>query len=193
MRQEFYKKIYSIKEFYTALYKGLRTMKYMFKAKKNKELSPEFIERIMLAVTEVNGCEICSYEHTKMALEKGMSNEEIQMLLSGNMEGVPEEEVSAIIFAQHYADTRGNPSKDSWQRVVDVYGTIKAKGILGAIRVIMIGNVYGIAFSALKSRLRGKSIKKSSLLYEVSMILSILVLLPIAFISAIIYRKNQVI
>lgn len=106
MGQEFYKKIYSLKEFYITLYKGLRTIKYMIKNKKSKQLNPDLTERIMLAVTEVNGCEVCSYSHTKMALEQGMSNEEIQMLLTGNTESIPGEEAIAIFFAQHYADTR---------------------------------------------------------------------------------------
>jgi len=182
MGQEFYKKIYSLKEFYINLYKGLRTIKYMIENKKSKQLNPDFTERIMLAVTEVNGCEVCSYAHTKMALEQGMSNEEIQRLLSGNTESIPGEEVTAIFFAQHYADTRGNPTTDSWQRVVEVYRITKALGILGAIRMIMIGNVYGIALSAFRSRLRRKTIKKSNLFYEISMILSIIIFLPVAFI-----------
>ena len=113
MGQEFYKKIYSIQELYIALYKGLRTMKYMMRNKKSKQIDQNFIERIMLAVTQVNGCEICSYGHTKLALEQGMSNKEIQMLLSGNTEGIPSEEATAIFFAQHYADNRGNPKNDT--------------------------------------------------------------------------------
>ena len=186
MGQEFYKKIYSINEFYITLYKGLRTFKYMVKNKKSKQLTPEFIERIMLAVTEVNGCEVCTYAHTKMALEQGMSNEEIQMLLSGNTENIPAEEATAIIFAQHYADTRGNPTSDSWQRLVEVYGIMKALGILGAVRMIMIGNVHGIALSAFRSRIKGQPIKKSNLLYEISMILSIIIFMPVAFINGLI-------
>jgi len=182
MGQEFYKKIYTLEEFYITLYKGLRTIKYMIENKKSKQLDPNFTERLMLAVTEVNGCEVCSYAHTKMALEQGMSNEEIQMLLSGNTENISSEEATAIYFAQHYADTRGNPTSDSWQRVVKVYGITKALGILGAIRMIMIGNVHGIALSAFRSRLRGKPIKKSNLFYEISMILSIIIFLPAAFI-----------
>ncbi|TCS82520.1 carboxymuconolactone decarboxylase family protein [Tepidibacillus fermentans] len=186
MEQKFYKKIYSVQEFYVILYKGLRTIKYMIKSKKSKELTPDFIERIMLAVTEVNGCEVCTYGHTKMALEQGMSNEEVQMLLSGITDGIPNEEVKAILFAQHYADSRGNPTVDSWKRIVEAYGTTKALGILGAIRAIMIGNAYGIALSAFRSRLRGKPIQKSNLLYEISMILSIMVFLPVAFIHGLI-------
>ena len=111
------RKLYSVPEAYWILYKGLFSVKHMFRAKKNKELPPDFIERIMLAVTEVNGCAICSYAHTKMALEAGMSNEEIQNMLSGVFDNVPTDEMAAIMFAQHYADCRGNPSQESWSRL----------------------------------------------------------------------------
>ena len=179
MAQEFYKKIYTVREFYTILYEGVRTMKYMIKAKKKKELSSEFIERIMLGVTEVNGCEVCSYAHTKMALEQGMAAEEIKQLLAGSIDEIPVEEMPAYLFAQHYADRRGD-------RIVALYGEDKAKGILGAIRAIMVGNAHGIAFSAFLSRLKGKAVKKSSLLYEITMMLSIIVYLPLTLIHALI-------
>ena len=65
------RKLYSITETYHILYDGLRTMKYLSEAKKEDLLDKQFIERIMLAVTEVNGCAICSYAHTRMALESG--------------------------------------------------------------------------------------------------------------------------
>ena len=186
MAQEFYKKIYSVREFYSILYDGVRTMKYMIKAKKKKELSPEFIERIMLGVTEVNGCEVCSYAHTKMALEQGMAAEEIQQLLAGSADEIPVEEMPAYLFAQHYADRRGYPTEESWDRIVSLYGEDKAKGILGAIRAIMVGNAHGIAFSAFLSRLKGKAVKKSSLLYEITMMLSIIVYLPLTLLHAVI-------
>ena len=179
------KKLYSVRESYWIFYNGIRTMKYMSKAKKNQELSPKFIERIMLAVTEVNDCAICSYAHTKKALESGMSNEEIQKMLTGIMDDVPEDEVAAVMFAQHYADTRGHPTLESWHRILKIYGKSRAKGILGSIRIIMIGNAYGIAWSSFFNRLRGKSDPRSSLLYETSMILGT-VLIPISIIHALI-------
>ncbi len=112
--REFGKKLYSVAESYWIFYNGIRTMKYMYKAKRNKELSKKFIERIMLAVTEVNNCALCSHAHTKKALESGMSCEEIQKLLSGIIDDVPADQVTAVLFAQHYADTRGNPTMESW-------------------------------------------------------------------------------
>ncbi len=194
MEQESYKKTYSFKEFYRILYDFLRTKKYLDKAKKNNELSRQFIERIMLAVTEVNGCEVCSYAHTKWALETGMSNEEIQRLLAGDANGIPVNEMSAILFAQHYADTKGNPTEESWERMVEVYGTT-ACGILGAVREIMFGNVYGMTASAFLSRIKGKPYKKSNPFKELGMILCIFVYFPVAFIHAVLAGliKKQII
>ena len=188
---EFGKKLYSVRESYWIFYNGIRTMKYMFRSKRKKELSPSFIERIMLAVTQVNCCAICSYAHTKKALESGMSNKEIQNMLSGIIDDVPTDEVTAVMFAQHYADTRGNPTLESWQRIVEIYGISKAKGILGSIRTIMIGNVYGIAWSSFFNRLRGRPDPRSNLLYEASMILGT-ILIPISLTHALIsdlFRK----
>lgn len=184
--REFGRKLYSVSESYWIFYNGLRTMKYMRKAKKNKELSSKFIERIMLAVTEVNDCWICSYAHTKRALESGMSNKEIQKILAGVTEDVPSDEAAAVMFAQHYADTRGHPTKESWQRIVEIYGKSKAVGILGAIRTIMIGNTYGIPWTSFINRLRGKPDPRSTFAYEVSMILSSIVFAPVSLIHALI-------
>ncbi|MDK2867587.1 MAG: hypothetical protein PWP51_2866 [Clostridiales bacterium] len=194
MEQVLYKKVYTVSAFYPILFNGLRTFRYMRQAKKEGLLDDPFIERIMLAVTEVNGCEICSYGHTKMALEIGMDEAEIKKLLTGDTSELSLEEVPAIVFAQHYADTRGVPSEEAWEKIVDYYGKPKALGILGAIRAIMVGNAYGIALSALRSRLRGKPITKGNLFgeekmrlsYELTMILSLIVYLPIALIQIIV-------
>jgi len=186
MRIGFGRKLYSVWESYRIYFKGLRTVKYMTRVKKSKDLSPEFIERIMMAVTEVNGCAICSYAHTKMALEIGMSNKEIQNILSGVMDDVPPDEIPGVMFAQHYADSRGKPSKEAWVHVVEIYGLSKAKGILGAICMIMVGNIYGIPWSSFFNRFRGKPDKRSNLLYEISMIITCILFTPIVIIHALV-------
>jgi len=178
----FGKKLYSLIEIYTILQKGIRTAPFMSKAKRKGELDSEFIERIMIAVTEVNGCAICSYAHTRMALEIGMSNEEIRKLLSGIIEDAPDDQIQAIMFAQHYADSRGEPSKDAWERIVKMYGLSKSMGILGAIRIIMMGNALGIPWSSILSRLKGKPDKRSTLIYEIAGIVFGPLLIPFAMI-----------
>lgn len=182
MKRDTGKILYSISEAYRLFYEGMRTIRYMSRSRKNNELSLEFMERIMLAVTQVNACAICSYAHTKMALEAGVSGEEIQNMLAGVIDDTPSDEVTAVIFAQHYADTRGKPSKDSWVRIVAIYGPSKAKGILGAIRIIMLANTYGIPWSSFINRFRGKPDRRSNLLYEISMLLTSLIFIPIVLI-----------
>lgn len=175
-------RLYSIKESYMIFYKGMRTMRCLLLSKRKKDMTPEFTERIMLAVTEVNGCAICSYAHTKMALNKEMSNEEIRLLLQGVIDGLPADEIPGVMFAQHYADRRGNPDEETWRRIVEIYGQRKALGILGATRVIMTGNAFGLAYGALKNRLAGKPDSRNSLLYEIAMLFIIIPFLPVAIV-----------
>jgi len=178
LEQVLYKKRYSIREFNDIIYQGIRTINYLKKGKRSGKLSDAFIKRIMLAVTEVNGCEMCSYVHTKQALEMGMKEDEIKQILTGDVDHIPENEVKAIMFAQHYAESRGNPSESSWNEIIETYGEAKALGILGAIRMITFGNSFGIALSAFRSRLKGKTIESSSLIYEITMLASLIPLLP---------------
>ncbi len=184
MQHGFLKKIYSHREGYVALYKGLHTLPHLVKNARKKLLSRQFIERIMLAVTEVNGCEVCAYGHTKMALEHGMSHEEIGRILSGDTSSIDEDELVAVMFAQHYADTRGNPSAGSWERVIDHYEKEKALVILSATRMIMIGNIFGIPLSALLRRLKRKKVLKTNPFYEITMLLGLLILGPVAAVHA---------
>jgi AhpD family alkylhydroperoxidase len=180
----FFQRFYTVAEQYAILVKGLRTMPRLVRARKAGLVSAHLSERIMLAVTEVNGCEICSYAHARMALESGMTREEIRMLLAGDTGAIPVDESPAIVFAQHYADSRGKPTRESWQRLVDEYGVAKSLGILAAARMMMIGNALGIAVSALRKRLKGRPVARSSLGYEAAMILSVVVLLPAALVHA---------
>jgi AhpD family alkylhydroperoxidase len=160
-------------------------------AKKTKRLDDAFISKIMLSVTEVNGCEICSYHHTEEALKNGMTEEEIETILSGNQDAILQEERIGILFAQHYADKKGKPSKETWERLVSEYGEAKALGILGATRMIMVGNTYGIGAGALKDRIKGKAVAKSNLAYELIITFSIFAFLPVAIIHAMIANGKK--
>ena len=105
-------------ELYRSFVYAPRAASKLIGNRKTKLLDPHFIERLQLAVTEVNGCAACSYQHTQMALEQGMSNEEITSFLSGDGSFTKPEEAKAIMFAQHFADSRGFPKKETYcQRV----------------------------------------------------------------------------
>lgn len=174
------KRIFTTREFYRIVDDAVSSLKDMRHARKSCLVSKQLQNHIMLVVTEVNGCALCSYVHTKDALEMGMTAEDIQSILSGSIDHLDAVESVALFFAQHYAETVGQYSEQSWKRVVDTYGFEKAKGILGVTKVIMMGNAQGIAFGALKNRLKGKPDKKSSLAQELGVLFAIIPFLPIA-------------
>lgn len=124
-------------------------------------------ERVMLAVTEVNGCALCSHAHARWALDMGLSATEVRGLLSGVTDEVPDDQLAGIAFAQHYADTGGHPGAGTWATLVHHVGIDAALCVLRATRVMMWGNATGIPLSSLRQRRRGASAPGSSLGYEV--------------------------
>ena len=122
------------------------------------QLDPGFRERLMLAVTEVNGCRYCSYLHSRVALGTGMDDAEVRALLAGELESSPPEQLAGLMFAQHWAETRGRPARDAVERLVEEYGPETAANIVAAVQSIMLGNLYGNTFDALLWRLRGRSV-----------------------------------
>ena len=63
--------------------------------------------------------------------------------------------------------------------------------ILAMARVIQVGNIYGMAVSAIRDRFRGKPSGKTSLLYELSIIVLVFLYLPIAGIQALIEKIRR--
>ena len=188
MQQTNARKLATPAQAYLALYRALRTVGAFRKAKQSGSLSLQLQERLMLAVTEVNGCALCSYGHSRMALEAGLSGQEIEDLLGGQTDGAPKEELPAILFAQHYADTRGRPTAAAWAQLVSRYGQPQAAGMLGAIRMITVGNTWGIPMGSLLARLTKKEKYRvdvrSSVGYELVMLLLLLPFLLVAMLQA---------
>lgn len=186
MAHVFYGRIYSLGECYRLLQEGIRTVPLLMAARMKGFLHRGCAERIMLAVTEVNGCEVCSHAHARIALAQGMDAEEIGALLAGDTGAIPAGEAPAITFAQHYADARGRPDVAAWRRLLATEGSARAHGILAAVRLMMIGNAFGIAWGAFARRLAGKPVEKSSPAYEVAMLVVLVVFVPAAGLHALI-------
>ena len=102
-----------------------------------------FQERLMLAVTEVNGCRYCAYAHARMALSAGLTQADVDALAGGSLDGAPPEQLPALLYAQHWAETDAEPEPDIRQRVLDTYGPEKARAIEQSLRMIRVGNLLG--------------------------------------------------
>jgi AhpD family alkylhydroperoxidase len=142
-------------------------------AVRSGRVSKTFAEKIMLVVTQVNGCRYCNYGHSRAALAAGVSETELQDLLALEFKAFPIYEVTALNFAQHYAEANGQPDLEAWQQVVTYYGEDTAHDILAYIRMITFGNLLGNTFDALLSRIKGNPAGGSSLWSELSVLLGV--------------------
>ncbi|HPE13128.1 MAG: carboxymuconolactone decarboxylase family protein [Actinobacteria bacterium] len=172
---------YSVRDTYRITAQAARTVVRALRGQ--VQCDQQFAERIRLAVTQVNGCELCAYGHAKFALEAGMDSSEVRDLLGGITRGVPDDQLPAIAFGQHYADTRGHPHAGAWQRIVEQYGAEQALCVLLATRTMMWGNAMGIPLSALRARVQGRPDPNSSLSWEISTTLGQLLVVPAALLD----------
>jgi len=110
---------------------------------RGEEIDAAFRERLMLAVTEVNGCRYCSYAHARAALAAGLTRTDVEALARGDLDGAPPEQVPALLYAQHWAETDGRPGTEIRERVLATYGEARTRAIEHAMRTIRIGNLTG--------------------------------------------------
>jgi AhpD family alkylhydroperoxidase len=112
---------------------------------RGKIISTAFRERLMLVVTAVNGCCYCSYFHTRQAQAAGLNPVEIMELCAGSMLecSFPADELPALLYAQHWAETEGQPDPAARARILDTYGEPKTQAIEFSLRMIQSGNLSG--------------------------------------------------
>ncbi|MFO7814303.1 MAG: carboxymuconolactone decarboxylase family protein [Halanaerobiales bacterium] len=100
----------------------------------------------MLVVTGVNDCRYCTYYHSRLALDAGISSEELAQILEGSVDNSPKEEHIALLYAQHWAEQGGNVDQDFKEELINNYGVKKAATIELTIRTINFGNLMGNTF-----------------------------------------------
>ena len=75
------------------------------------------------------------------------------MLLVGSVDNCPEEEVVALLYAQHWADSDAKPDTEATRRLEQVYGVEKAKAIDLVLRMIRNGNLTGNTWDRFLNRI----------------------------------------
>mgnify|MGYP002639505340 CR=1 FL=1 len=181
MTQVFNKRIFTIKEHFKIMNHAAKSFGMLMYVKKHKLFNKQFKERIMLAVTEVNGCELCSYVHTKISLSSGMDSNEIKTILNGNKDDIPENELVGVLFGEYYAFSHELPEKAMVNRLIEEYGRDKAKIICAILGMITLTNSMGISMGLFKERLMFKRVKKSKLINELGIPLLTMTIFPSLF------------
>lgn len=141
-------------------------------------------ERIMLAISEVNGCALCSFVHTKLALQAHMDIKEIQTLLAGDLVGVPEEDTLAVLFAKDFAANKETIDPAFYAKLSDYYGQSGARAIVCVSHVITMTTSMGISLGLLKDTLTFRHQKGSNVLNELLIPISTILFFPLMLITS---------
>ena len=171
MSAAFHKRIYTFPAFKTDVREIFDHIDDLRRAARGVRVSKAFAEKLMLVVSSVNGCRYCCYGHSRAALAAGVSESELQSLLALDLGAFPANEVTALTFAQHYAESNCQPDAAARQRLVMYYSEETAQDILAYLRMITFGNLLGNTFDALLSRVAGKPAAESCLSSELSVLL----------------------
>jgi AhpD family alkylhydroperoxidase len=107
----------NLKDIFRDLWFPVRNRSQLREMSRKKPVSPAFRERLMLAVTAVNGCRYCSWFHTRQALKGGLAAEEAKGLLAGDIGNCPPDEAVALVHAQHWAESDAHPDPEAVQRL----------------------------------------------------------------------------
>ena len=114
------------------------------KAMRGELVTDAFRERLMVVVTEVNGCRYCRYFHASEAIKAGVSKEELKELLRGMLtEDAPAKEYQALAYAQHWAENDAQPDLALTEKLRETYGEETAAAIHLILHMIRVGNLLG--------------------------------------------------
>lgn len=141
----FQRRFYSqISDFFSDLKFLLRRRKKIKQAMSGEFVSPAFRERLMMVVTEVNACRYCRSFHVPQAVNCGVSEEELQQILTGQLpEDAPAEEIPGLAYARHWAEENARPDPAYREEIKACYGEETFAMIEVILRMIRMGNLSG--------------------------------------------------
>jgi AhpD family alkylhydroperoxidase len=151
----FKKRVYTMSGFFHDIFAVLKQPGLALGVLWGISLLPRFRERLFLAVIAVNGCRYCTYLHTRSALHSGLSRDDINRLLTGVIDNVPMEEAKALLYAQHWADNKGQPDAQARMDLIDAYGLKQTRMIEMALLLIQLGSLCGNSFDYCLFRVSG--------------------------------------
>ncbi len=129
----------------------------ILRARRRRRVSKALEEKLMLTVTAVNGCRYCAWFHEREAARCRIPGAEVASLLSGAIDRpVGSDEASALLFAQHYAQSNRRPAPEAVARLREAYGDAVAGEILLITRIISLGNLAGNTYRSFLDRVRGR-------------------------------------
>jgi AhpD family alkylhydroperoxidase len=144
MDKKFLRRMYSHPREFLQDFRYMMSRRPMIRRAMRELIPPSFRERLMMTVTEVNGCRYCSYYHSRSALTSGVSEAELREMLAGSIpQDTPAAELPALLYARHWAENNAAPDLQAEERLRGVYGEETSQAIEIILRMIRAGNLLG--------------------------------------------------
>jgi len=144
MNKKFLRRMYSHPREFLQDFRYMMSHRPMIRRAMRELIPPSFRERLMMAVTEVNGCRYCSYYHSRRALTSGVPEAELREMLAGSIpQDTPAAELPALLYARHWAENNAAPDSQAEGRLREVYGEERSQAIKIILRMIRVGNLLG--------------------------------------------------
>jgi AhpD family alkylhydroperoxidase len=144
MTKKFLRRIYSRPGEFFQDFRYMMERRPMIRRAMRELIPPVFRERLMMIVTEVNGCRYCSYYHSRLALTSGVPESHLREILEGSIpQDAPSEELPALLYARNWAGNNAAPDPLAEQHLREVYGEEKSQAIHIILRMIRVGNLLG--------------------------------------------------
>lgn len=180
MNQGFSERIFTAKLFLGELKFIIWNLPKIIKVYIDKNRPKMLFEKILLVTDAVNGCIYCSWLDAKLAMSGGMSDDEIRSLMRLEFQtNAGESELTAILFAQHFAETNGHPDPEMLKKLFDYYGEKTAEDMILMIRTVTFGNLYFNTWRAVISRFKGNPAPASNIFFElIYFVFNFIIIMP---------------
>ncbi len=115
--------------------------------------TPALREKVMLATTRVNDCRYCAWIHGAMARHHGVDLDQLQeQLVAGGVACDDRCEAAAIVYAQRYAATDGDPDPAITAALFAACGDRLARELRVYVESIHFANLSGNTLDAVLAR-----------------------------------------
>lgn len=156
--RSFRKRVYAAREFARDLAFIAARLREYLAVVRGRRVDAAFAERLRLVTSATNQCVLCARVHRELGEMVGMAQDEIRDLLRNDLRGAGLEngELAAMLYAQHYAETRGAVDPAAKLQLTGTYGTEVAHDIELILRLINFFNRTLNTVEAFISRVSGR-------------------------------------
>lgn len=118
----------------------VRSLPQIWSAYRRRRIDPRLREKIMVAVSEVNACRACTWAHTRMAIQEGISDEELDQLQLPH--GGDRRQRVALTYAIARAEAGAHmaPDPEIERALADTFTAAERRDIDAILRLIINAN-----------------------------------------------------